>query len=91
MTVTNPVLEKPTTPSSTYVLLYDVSWEQLEQLDVTLAGTGARLTYLDGVLEIMSPLSDDYEDAKSTLSLFVRSILSRKKNTFLQAGKCDTW
>lgn len=73
MTVTNPVLEKPTTPNSTYVLLYDVSWEQLEQLDVTLAGTGARLTYLDGVLEIMSPLSDDHEDAKSTLSLLLEA------------------
>jgi Uma2 family endonuclease len=63
-----PVLEKPTTPKNPYVLLYNVSWEQLEQLDINLQGTGARLTYLDGILEIMSPLSDDHEDAKSTLS-----------------------
>ncbi|GJD18296.1 hypothetical protein RIVM261_032520 [Rivularia sp. IAM M-261] len=86
MTVTNPVLEKPTTPSSTYVLLYDVSWEQLEQLDVTLAGTGARLTYLDGVLEIMSPLSDDHEDAKSTLSLLLEAYFREKRIRFYKRG-----
>lgn len=86
MTVTNPVLEKPTTPNSTYVLLYDVSWEQLEQLDVTLAGTGARLTYLDGVLEIMSPLSDDHEDAKSTLSLLLEAYFREKKIRFYKRG-----
>ncbi len=86
MTVTNPVLEKATTPSSTYVLLHDVSWEQLEQLDVTLALTGARLTYLDGVLEIMSPLSDDHEDAKSTLSLLLEAYFREKRIRFYKRG-----
>lgn len=86
MTLTSPTLEKPTTPSSTYVLLYDVSWEQLEQLDVTLAGTGARLTYLDGILEIMSPLSDDHEDAKSTLSLLLEAYFREKRIRFYKRG-----
>ena len=39
-------------------LLSNVTWETLEKLDADLAGTGARLTYLDGCLEIMSPLSE---------------------------------
>lgn len=86
MTPTNPVLEKPTTPQSTYVLLYNVSWEQLEQLDINLAGTGARLTYLDGILEIMSPLSDDHEDAKSTLSLLLEAYFRENKIRFYKRG-----
>ena len=64
----SPVIAKPVTPKTSYVLLYNVSWDQLEKLDVDLEGTGARLTYLDGILEIMSPLSDDHEDDKSTTS-----------------------
>jgi Uma2 family endonuclease len=86
MTLTSSTLEKPTAPKSTYVLLYDVSWEQLEQLDVTLAGTGARLTYLDGILEIMSPLSDDHEDAKSTLSLLLEAYFREKRMRFYKRG-----
>lgn len=83
MTLTNRVIEKPTTPQSTYVLLNNVSWEQLEQLDITLAGTGARLTYLDGILEIMSPLSDEHEDAKSTLSLLLEVYFREKRFVFI--------
>lgn len=86
MTVINPILEKPSTPSSTYVLLHDVSWEQLEQLDVTLAGTGARLTYLDGILEIMSPLSDDHEDSKKTLAMLVEAYMRVKNIRFYGRG-----
>jgi Uma2 family endonuclease len=86
MTLTNRVIKKPTTPQSTYVLLNGVSWEQLEQLDITLAGTGARLTYLDGILEIMSPLSDEHEDAKSTLSLLLEAYFREKKIRFYKRG-----
>jgi Uma2 family endonuclease len=86
MTLTNPVLETPTTPDSSYVLLYDISWEKLEQLDVILAETGARLTYLDDILEIMSPLSDDHEDAKSTLSLLLEAYLREKRIRFYKRG-----
>jgi hypothetical protein len=44
----SPVIEKPTTSQTSYVLLDNLSWEQLEKLDVDLANTGAKLTYLDG-------------------------------------------
>ena len=60
--MTSPVLDR--FAKTSYVLLYDASWEQLEQLDINLAGTGARLSYLDSILEIMSPLSDEHEDSK---------------------------
>ena len=71
-----PVIDKPTAPKASYVLLHNVSWQQLEQLDINLQGTGARLTYLDGILEILSPLSDDHEDAKSSSrSAFTKSLI----------------
>ncbi len=54
--MSSPVLEKPTTSETAYVLLYNVSWEQLEQLDVALAGTSARLTYLARSAEASHPL-----------------------------------
>jgi Uma2 family endonuclease len=84
--MTSPVLEKPSTPKESYVLLDNVSWEQLEQLDVTLAGTGARLIYLDGILEIMSPLSDEHEDSKSTLSRLLEAYMRAKKIRFYVRG-----
>jgi Uma2 family endonuclease len=84
--MTPPVLQKPTSSETTYVLLYNVSWEQLEQLDITLSGTSARLTYLDGILEIMSPLSDEHEDAKSTFSRLLEVYLREKKIRFYIRG-----
>ena len=82
----SPVIAKPVTPKTSYVLLYNVSWDQLEKLDVDLEGTGARLTYLDGILEIMSPLSDDHEDAKSTTSRLLEAYLREKKIRFYVRG-----
>ncbi|MDZ7994658.1 MAG: Uma2 family endonuclease [Nostoc sp. EfeVER01] len=84
--MSSPVLEKPSTSESSYVLLYNVSWEQLEQLDVALAGTSARLTYLDGILEIMSPLSDDHEDNKKTLAMLLEVYLRAKNIRFYGRG-----
>ncbi len=84
--MTSPVLEKPTSSETSYVVLYNVNWEQLEQLDITLAGTSARLTYLDGILEIMSPLSDDHEEAKSTVSRLVEVYMREKDIRFYMRG-----
>ena len=77
--MTSLILDKTFPLKTSYVLLYDVSWKQLEQLDINLAGTGARLTYLDGILEIMSPLSDEHEDSKKTLAMLVE-VYMRSKN-----------
>ncbi|MHC5718667.1 MAG: Uma2 family endonuclease, partial [Nostoc sp.] len=81
-----PDIANPVSPKTSDVLLYIVSWEQLEKLNVDLEGTSARLTYLDGVLEIMSPLSDDHEDAKSTTSLLLEAYLRAKKMRFYVRG-----
>jgi Uma2 family endonuclease len=84
--MSSPVLEKPSTSETSYVLLYNVNWEQLEQLDVALAGTSARLTYLDGILEIMSPLSDDHEDHKKTLAMLLEVYMRAKNIRFYGRG-----
>ncbi|MBH8562674.1 Uma2 family endonuclease [Nostoc sp. CENA67] len=84
--MSSPVLEKPANSETTYVILYNVSWEQLEQLNVALLGTSARLTYLDGILEIMSPLSDDHEDNKKTLAMLLEAYMRAKKIRFYGRG-----
>jgi Uma2 family endonuclease len=82
----SPVIEKPITSETSYVLLYNVTWEQLEKLDADLEGTGARLTYLDGILEIMSPLSYEHEESKSTVSSLVEAYMREKKIRFYMCG-----
>ena len=83
--MTSPVLEKSTN-SDSYVLLYNVSWEQLEQLDIILEDTGARLTYLDDILEITPPPSEEHEDAKKTVSMLIEEYLRQKKIRFYMRG-----
>ncbi|AFY44578.1 Uma2 family endonuclease [Nostoc sp. PCC 7107] len=80
------VLEQPSNAETSYVLLYNVSWEKLEQLDIALTGTSARLTYLDGLLEIMSPLSDDHEDNKKTLAMLLEVYMRMKNIRFYGRG-----
>jgi Uma2 family endonuclease len=67
------------------IVLYNVTWEQLEQLDGSLANTGARLTYLDGMLEI-APLSEAHEEPKSRVSRLVESFLQEKAIRFYIRG-----
>lgn len=56
--------------------LHGVSWEQFEAIDTALAEfTEIRLTYLDGILDIMSPLSDEHEDSKRTINLLLEAYL----------------
>ena len=65
----NPqILEKPLSDSSQCITLYDVSWEKFEAIESALEGfADVRLVYLDGTLDIMTPLSDEHEDGKSTI------------------------
>lgn len=84
--MTSQVLDRAFPLKTSYVLLYDVSWEQLEQLDINLFGTGARLTYLDGILEIISPLSDEHEDSKKTLAMLVEVYMRTKNIRFYSRG-----
>lgn len=67
-------------------LLSNVTWETLEKLDADLAGTGARLTYLDGCLEIMSPLSEEHEEPKNTLGQLLEIYMRMKNIRFYGRG-----
>jgi Uma2 family endonuclease len=78
------VLDAPGEPNP--IVLSNVTWEQLEQLDVLLADTGARLTYIDGILEIMAPPSEAHEEPKSTVSRLLESFLHEKEIRFYIRG-----
>lgn len=67
-------------------LLPNVSWAMLEQLDADLAATGARLTYLDGFLEIMAPLSDDHEEPKKRLAQLLENYMRLQRIRFYAKG-----
>jgi Uma2 family endonuclease len=71
---------------SNSALLSAVTWETLEKLDEDMAGTGARLTYLDGLLEIMAPLSDDHETPKKTCAQLIEAYLRVNKIRFYASG-----
>lgn len=87
--MTLQILEKPTleTTPGTCLTLYGVSWEQFEAIDAVLADfPEIRLTYLDGILDIMSPLSDEHEDTKSTISLLVEVYFRMRSLRFYMRG-----
>ncbi|MBE9226962.1 Uma2 family endonuclease [Phormidium sp. LEGE 05292] len=67
-------------------LLSNITWETLLKLDADLAGTGARLTYLDGCLEIMSPLSEEHEEPRNTLGQLLEIYLRMKNIRFYGRG-----
>lgn len=71
---------------SSIALLSNVTWEKLEKLDEDMTGTGARLTYLDGLLEIMAPLSDDHETPKKTCAQLIEAYMRVKKIRFYASG-----
>ena len=67
-------------------LLSNLTWETLEKLDADLAETGAQLTYLDGYLEIMTPLSDAHEEPKKTLGQLLEIYMRVKNIRFYGRG-----
>lgn len=75
--MTLQLLEQPTQdPQERGVTFYGVSWEQFEMIESALEGiAGVRLTYLDGTLDIMAPLSPEHEDSKSTIGLLLEAYL----------------
>jgi Uma2 family endonuclease len=61
------------------VTLHGVSWEQFKAIEANLENVrDVRLSYLRGVLEIMSPISDDHETVKSTLSVLLEAYMRYK-------------
>ena len=80
------VVAIPKTELNSGAFLSNVTWETLEKLDGDLAETGARLTYLDGCLEIMAPLSDAHEEPKNTLGQLLEIYMRMKNIRFYGRG-----
>ncbi|HLO49843.1 MAG TPA: Uma2 family endonuclease, partial [Kamptonema sp.] len=52
--------------------LSNVSWEKFEEIKAALDGIpGVRLVYLDGTLDITTPLSEEHEEGKTTIRQLV--------------------
>lgn len=61
------------------VLIQPCSWERFEQLAALFPDNhSVRLTFIDGVLEIMSPVSERHERHKRTIGYFVEAYCQLK-------------
>jgi Uma2 family endonuclease len=79
------VLDQPL--SEKVVTLLDVSWEQFKAIEMPLLNNqGVKLTYLAGVLEIMSPIGDKHEYVKRTLSYLLEAYMRVKGIRFYGRG-----
>ena len=68
------------------LILHGVTWEQYQSLRLTLEEvSGARMTYLDNVLEIMSP-SREHETTKATIGMLLDVYLQKQDIRFYKGG-----
>ncbi len=67
------------------ITLYDISWEKFEAIASLLEESKIRLTYLDGILDIMSP-SPEHEKSKSTVGLLLETYLRHIGRRFYTTG-----
>ncbi|MEA5573552.1 Uma2 family endonuclease [Calothrix sp. UHCC 0171] len=77
---------KQSSDSEVIFVTNDVSWDNYETLGIKLEeNSHYRLTYLDGVLEIVSP-SKRHESAKTRISFLVSLFLWKKQITYFSWG-----
>ncbi len=81
-----PLLREPEAQNPDPTLLHDITWEQLEQLDIILEHTGSRLTYIDGIVEIMAPPSEAHETPKATVSSILEAFFREREVRFYRRG-----
>jgi Uma2 family endonuclease len=80
-----PLVDQPT--QEKIVTLKDVSWEQFKGIEAQLKDNrNIRMTYLSGILEIMSPIGDKHEKVKSTLGLLLEAYMREKGIRFYKRG-----
>lgn len=85
----NPqLLDKPTSSlEERSAILYNVSWERFKALEASLDGIGGfKLFYLLGQVEIVSPISSEHEQCKSTLGLLLEAYMREKGIRFYVGG-----
>ena len=69
------------------MLLKDISWQKLEKiLEEMGERRAARISYSDGWLEIMVPLSDAHEEPKKTLGQLLEIYMRTKNIRFYARG-----
>lgn len=69
------------------VTLCGVSWAQFKGIETNLENIRAvRLAYLQGILEIMSPISDEHEAIKSTLGALLEAYMRLKGIRYYRRG-----
>lgn len=61
------------------VTLYGISWEKFKAIEAQLEDNrDVKLSYLSGVLEIMSPIGEEHEEVKRTLSYLLEAYMREK-------------
>jgi len=69
------------------ILLEGISWERFEQLSACFQDTrSVRLTYVDGRLEIVSPVGQEHENRKQSISYLLEAYLDLKGIRFYGRG-----
>ena len=81
-----PLLREPEVQDPNPTTLHNVTWEQLEQLDTILEHTGSRLTYIDGIVEIMAPPSEAHETPRATVSGLLGAFLREHEIRYYSRG-----
>ncbi|MBW4615153.1 MAG: Uma2 family endonuclease [Desmonostoc vinosum HA7617-LM4] len=80
-----PLIDQPT--EEKLVTLKDVSWEQFKAIEAQLEeNRNVRLSYLSGVLEIISPIGEKHEKVKSTLGLLLEAYMRELGIRFYKRG-----
>ncbi len=74
-----------TSNQESIITLYDISWEKFEAIASLLEDTKIRLTYLDGILDIISP-SREHEISKGTVGLLLETYLRHIGRRFYTTG-----
>jgi len=70
-----------------HVLLEGISWERFEQLSACFDDSRAvRLTYIDGSVEIMSPIGEGHEALKSSIGRLLETFLDLKGVRYYRRG-----
>ena len=69
-------LERPAADAERRFLLHDVTWWAYVALRDTLEGSGTRMTYLEGSLELMSP-SETHEEEKKLIARLMEAWADR--------------
>ncbi|MEH2460049.1 Uma2 family endonuclease [Nostoc sp.] len=80
-----PLVDQPT--EEKLVTLKNVSWEQFKGIETQLQeNRNVRLSYLSGILEIMSPIGDKLEKVKSTVGLLLEAYMKEFGIRFYRRG-----